>query len=100
MRLPRFRFTVRRMMIAVAIVAGLIWAGLELLGRSERFLARSLEHVGDAAMEGTLVITEDGPAYVGMKSEKARWHEAMRRKYDYYGRRPWLPVPPDSPQPE
>jgi hypothetical protein len=31
MRLPRVRFTVRRMMVAVAVVAVVLWAVLEMI---------------------------------------------------------------------
>jgi len=87
-------------MFVVAAIAVTLGVGFELVRRRERFLELSLEHAGFAGIEGTLVITDEGPAYVGIKTEKGRWHEAMRRKYDYYGRHPWLPVPPDPPEPE
>jgi hypothetical protein len=28
------------------------------------------------------------------------WHESLARKYEYAARHPWLPVAPDSPEPE
>src|SRR5262245_40028901 len=98
--LSRVRLTVRRMMIAIAVVATLLGVGLELIRRRERFLRISVEHAVEAAMEGTLVVTDQGPAYVGVKTEKGRWHEFTHQKYEYLGRRPWLPVPPDPPEPE
>jgi hypothetical protein len=96
---PRTRFTVRRMMVAVFVVATLFGLGVELIRRRERFFQISEKHIGPAGVEGTLVITDEGPAYIGLKTEKGRWHEFMRRKYDYYGHHPWLPVPPDPPEP-
>ncbi len=98
--LTRVRLTVRRMMVAIAVAGTLLGVGIELMRRRERFLAISEVHVGYAGLEGTLVITGEGPAYVGLRTEKGRWHELMRRKYDYYARHPWLPVPPDPPEPE
>jgi hypothetical protein len=99
MKLPRPRFTIRRLMIMIVLVS-LILAGLGLMRRREILLDRSAEHFGPAAMEGSLVMTEDGPAYTNLSTEKGQWHEAMRRKYLYYGHRPWLSVPPDPPEPE
>ena len=98
--MPRLRFTVRRMMAAIVVVAILLGAGLELVRRRERILRMSEAHVGFAGLEGTLDVTDEGPAYFGLKTEKGRWHEFMRRKYDYYGHHPWLPVPPDPPEPD
>jgi hypothetical protein len=86
------------MMVAVALLAILLSVILGLERRRERLLEISLEHVGPAAMDGTLVMTPDGPAYV-TTTASGRWHEAMRQKYDYHGRHPWLPVPPDPPEP-
>ncbi len=100
MRLVRVRFTVRMTMVGIAVVATVLAMGIELIRRRERFLLMSENHVGFAGMEGTLVITDEGPAYVGLKTEKGKWHEFMRRKYDYHGRHPWLPIPPDPPEPE
>jgi hypothetical protein len=101
MRLSRLRLTVLRMMILVALVAMVLGMALGLTRRRSRLIAISLEHVGPAAEDGgTLIITAEGPAYVGLKTEKGRWHEEMRRRYDYYGHRPWLPLPPDPPEPD
>ncbi len=100
MKIPEVRFTVRRAMVAVAVIALGLGLPIELMRRRERLLTISLDHVGPAAMEGTLIITDEGPAYAGIASEKGRWHEAMRRKYDYYGHRPWLPIPSDPPEPK
>ena len=101
MQMLRTPLTVRRMMVLVALMATSLAVGLFLSRRRDRLLEISLEHVGPAAVDGgTIVFFEDGPGYVGMRTEKGRWHEALRRRYDYYGRRPWLPMPPDPPEPE
>jgi hypothetical protein len=88
------------MMVAIAVMATLLGVGIELMRRRARFLEISFAHAGFAGLEGSLVITHEGPAYVGLRTEKGRWHEWMRRKYDYYADYPWLPVPPDAPEPE
>lgn len=98
MRPARLRFSVRRMIAAVGLLAVGLGLAVGLVRRRERFLATSLEHVGPAAMDGTPVMLPDGPGYV-TSTPNGQWHEAMRRKYDYYGRHPWLPVPPDPPEP-
>jgi hypothetical protein len=95
MRLPRarLRFTVRRMMVAVAVVACIFWASLLIMERRRRFLiiagshrmpdARFLRH-HDADSELRLV----------------RWHDEMQAKYEFAAAHPWLPVAPDPPDPE
>ena len=103
MPLPRVRFTVRRLMVAVAI-AGLIWgSGLFILRRSERF--RWLERHHDMRTSHHIITT---PYYTALwngvgervSPGKARWHVEMARKYDFAARFPFLPVPPDPPEPE
>jgi hypothetical protein len=96
----RVLVSVRRALVAIAVVATLLAVGIELTRRRARFLAIEEAHAGSAGLEGTLVITDEGPAYVGLRTEKGRWHEMMRRKYDYHARHPWLPVPPDPREPE
>ncbi|AMV38562.1 hypothetical protein [Planctomyces sp. SH-PL62] len=102
LRRLRFRIglTVRNLILAVAVVAVLFGVGVGLARRRNRLLEIALEHSGHAGMDGALILTEQGPAYIGMTTEKGKWHEAMRRKYDYYGRHPWLSMPEDPPEPE
>ena len=90
MPLSRVRFTVRRMMVAVAIVACIFRA----IERRKRFLRivdshrspdwRFLRHPGDTNYVSTL----------------ARWHDEMQAKYEFAARYPFLPVAPDPPEPE
>jgi hypothetical protein len=98
--LTRMRLTVRWMMVAIAIGATLLGVCIELTRRRARFLEIAEAHAGYAGLEGTLVITDQGPAYVGLRTEQGRWHELMRRKYEYHARHPWLPVPIDPSEPE
>ncbi len=90
MPLPRVRFTVRRMMVAVAVAACIFC----LIERRRRFLiivgrlrmpdARFLRHPGDADYVLRL----------------ARWHDELQAKYEFAAAHPWLPVAPDPPAPE
>jgi hypothetical protein len=96
----RIRLTVRNLILAVAALALLFGVGVALSRRRDRLLEISLEHAMRASEEGTLIVTEDGLAYVGLTTDKGRWHEALHQKYDYYGRRPWLRMPEDPPEPE
>jgi hypothetical protein len=41
--------------------------------------------------------TRDGLKRLMSRSD---WHEAMRRKFEYAARRPWLTVEPDPPEPQ
>ncbi len=87
--MPRFRFTVRRMMVAVAIAA--VVAGF-LAGRRSRFLRIAAEHEKAAR---SLMLHEGffiPPRYFD--------ETAMATKYLRAARHPWLPIasdPPDLP---
>jgi hypothetical protein len=74
----------------------LFGVGRDLIRRRELTLQISEDHVVSAGMEGTQVpvITDEVPAYIGLRSDKGRWHVFMRRTYNYDGPRPWHPVPP------
>ena len=115
MRLARVRFTVRRLMIVVAVAAGLTaaWVGLARLRLlSSDYRAWAEQHAG---IEEVLrrIVSSDGantPVDVspgpGLRSRRfTAWavaeHEAaLRRKYERAVRYPWLPVEPDPPAPE
>jgi hypothetical protein len=118
MRLPRVRFTVRTMMIAVAITAtllGLLEKRRATLGKVS--LAHSLErdqlHLSDLELYLIRTPTPLGhnpPASVA-KAEATRtraahpllrfiqYHEQMADKYRRASGRPWLPVASDPPPP-
>jgi hypothetical protein len=90
MRMPRVRFTVRRMMVAAAIVARLLGAVLHVVARKRRFLAIASAHaqaVRPWLMAGTF--DEHG--------EKFARHPMMRSMYLSAAMRPWLPVAADPP---
>jgi hypothetical protein len=92
MRLPRVRFTVRRMMIAVAVVGVALGMCLWMVRRSKIFRERSNDHgrTWAAMMERGM---EPGNGL-------ADYHRRLSEKYDRAALIPWLPVAPDPPEPE
>jgi hypothetical protein len=107
--------TTRRWMIAVAVVAILMGAGLELGRRSRRF-ARLAAYHSDVALEhfGTQMSLGVWPPQLQDLSvaELARvrilsrvrasviYHSSLTQKYERATRYPWLPVEPDLPEPK
>jgi hypothetical protein len=100
MPLPRVRFTVRRMMVAVAVVAlalsGGVWAA-RMMALSKAYEARCYELAVMRRKEG-------GPSVNwghGHRPLSARqeWLRQMSIKYRYASCFPWLPVEPDPPAP-
>ena len=82
MRMPRFRFTVRGMMVTVAIAAGVI--GAEAMRRTSA--ARS-ELARRYRLRLRVIASPVG-------NER---FEGLARKYEDAARYPWLPVPPEPP---
>ncbi len=113
MKIPRVSFTVRRMMVAVAVVALLI--GIARLWRTRQlYLEKAADHAGFRALvlRSPLTIAywesrwsdqhEGKPAGPGgppFVPARAAYHEAMRLKYERAARYPWLSVPSDPPAP-
>jgi hypothetical protein len=109
--------TTRRWMIAVAVVALLIGAGIQIDRRSKRFAGLAASHA-NAAMKyfSTLMIfggdppplqeiEQYPPAAQGPVRHLYRaktlmvYHRALKAKYDRAAGYPWLPVEPDPPAP-
>jgi hypothetical protein len=104
MALPRM--TTRRWMLGVAAVAlacGVAGRVLRFRRLAEYHLARS-----SADVVSDMLTTHDGtPTFIvetgtGAPTTPARveWHRRLLKKYERAARRPWLPVPPDPPEPE
>lgn len=91
MKLPRVQFTLRRMMILVAIAA-LIAGGMAGL---ERRRLRLLE-IAEAHAVPIRVMTAD----TDINRPEWQWHFAMYAKYSQAARHPWLPVEADPPEPK
>jgi hypothetical protein len=88
----RLNFTVRRMMLAVAVVATLLACRAWMIRRAARFRDLSAYHT----MEWERIDTTGSPDV----DARGEWHRAMGVKYRDASRRPWLPVEPDTPEPE
>jgi hypothetical protein len=101
MRLPRFR--VRTLMVAVGLVASLIW-GAMMGARSYSFGIRARiydfqerhwrEHAKRDLARGS---TQTLAARWGLQT--AEYYAPLARKYRRAMWRPWIPVAPDPPAP-
>lgn len=83
MRMPRF--TIGRMMIAIAVIAVLLAAILLLDNRRRRFAVLANYH-GLKAIED-------------IKAKRESRHQKLWDKDRYAAHHPWLPVEPDPPVP-
>jgi hypothetical protein len=115
MRLPRPRFTVRRLMIAVAIVA--IFLGVWLWAERRRARLDALASWHDRQVvcvfkgyigpddeiiwEPTSRPLKMGDPPVSLRQQRiSTWHRQFAQKYWRAARYPWLPVEPDPPEPK
>jgi hypothetical protein len=117
MRLPRVRLTVRRLLVAVAVVEAA--AGVEALRRrSEGFRELALYHASEETLyldharlwdEGqsagcTEIPPDATPEEYAQGARRCRLRAAyaagLSRKYERAAARPWLPVAPDPPRPD
>ena len=116
MRLPRVRFTVRRMLTVVAIVA-LGFGMIRLWATRQLYLEKAAEHAGFRAhvlrspesiayWEARWKDQREGlparypwPAGPPFVPAIAKYHHAMRIKYERAARYPWLSVDVDPPKP-
>lgn len=81
MCLPRARFAVRRLMVAMAIVAvATVWWAEKSKGRIAPFMYKAVMH--------------------SVEPDPTGYHARMVAKYEWAARYPWLPVWPDPPEPE
>jgi hypothetical protein len=92
MRLPRF--TVRRMMVAVAIVGLMFGFGTWLSRRSAEFQKKA-----ESYMRTVRVMYSFG-RWKPRGFDRNSWALKMAEKYHYAARHPWFPVAPDPPVPE
>lgn len=102
MRLPRL--TTRRLMALVALAAlvAAVYAGLERRRAYYRRLAR--EHWALVAANSVVQVNANRTIYRASpslrKRQIAHHHASLAIKYDNAASRPWLPVPPDPPEPK
>jgi hypothetical protein len=104
MRLPRVRFTVRRMMVAVAVVGLLAGLGVEGERRRERFREEAIHHFvirsdGERARRLWAQLPTVFHERVAAIDAWLSYHERMEEKYDRAASFPWLPVAADPPEP-
>jgi hypothetical protein len=97
MRLPRVRFTVRTMMVAVA-VAGVLSVAFRCWHLSEEYQRLAIEHDIRALLAGGCgsSASETG----ANRLLRVRYHESLRAKYHYAAGHPWITVEPDPPSPQ
>ena len=107
MRLPRVRYTLRSMLVAVAVVAMTLGVSVELGRRRMRFSRLAAYHRARIVAPSQYVDKNRRIVrWVGRDSrffeERPRldyWHEELAMKYDAAASRPWYPVEPDPPPP-
>ena len=118
MRLPRPRFTLRRLMLAVAILALLLGVWLWGERRRARFSALAGWHERQVLWNLCVIVGYPGPDGEYIYEAQARsqmpgnppmsphqqristWHYQIAMKYYRAARNPWLPVEPDPPPPK
>jgi hypothetical protein len=109
MRLPRFR--IRTLMIAVAVVAIPLGAMVAVAERRQRFMRMATAHwratvavqiLENGTANGVVehYLDARGVPLGAQQQARDKWHETMAEKYRQAARRPWLPVPPDPPEPK
>jgi hypothetical protein len=100
--MPRIRFTVRRLMLAVAVVAIIIAAVFwtqRLMVLRKVYLGKAAAYAyyeGIAKQETHKRLGRDGSGYPFYPE----YFTAMRAKYEHAAQCPWLPIAPDPPAPE
>jgi hypothetical protein len=126
MRLPRVRFTVRRLMIAVAVVAVLIGAGISVRrsiflsreaaacsgfesfwrdqGHYSRKAAEDYSRIAKMSTDSNFAselrgLARDSAEQAEHDVERADYFGRLKAKYEAAVRRPWLSVEPDPPNP-
>ena len=98
--MPRVRFTVRRMMVAVAIVGaslGLVRAGWYVMRLLQNPYLDDPRYIRAMRRREAEIHAEKEAKSAGKKAE---FHAAMRAKWERAARDLRLPVEPDPPEPE
>jgi len=98
MPLPRPRFTVRRLMVAVALIALFLGELVFLKGRRDERLRLANFH------ERQLILFWSGDVehqqHRDLDEKQNDFHFRMEWKYRRAASRPWLSIPPDPPVPK
>lgn len=104
--MPIPRFHLRTLLIVVAILAVIV----DLERRREFFLSLAAQHSrlsNEEFLAGSLVqsrhhfvLSTPERAMVDAHERLGAYHSKLRAKYERAARYPWLPVPPDPPEPK
>lgn len=110
--MPRFRCSVRWILVAIAVAGMLLGSHQWISRRARRFHSLSESHRSRLSLVISGAITPEGdflgtPSVVdrdlktvsGSRARTELWHYTMSVRYKRAAERPWLPVPPDPPQP-
>ena len=92
----------RHLLIVVAIVAALIAVDV-LRQLRARYISAAKDHAESVAVfdsEAEKAVRDGPPDDVAYFRLRAGYYRALQRKYESAARRPWLPVPPDPPEPK
>lgn len=108
MPLPRPRFKMRRLMLAVALVAlAFTWPAMEVRRERMREFARYHREKGGGPFcvsnmtpELRAYLDELARAAIKLSPERLDWHRDLWQKYAWAARYPFLPLSPDPPEPE
>jgi hypothetical protein len=108
MRMPRVRFSMRMMMVAVAVAGGACEAFVLMAKRARlQEIAASHDHASNymplpsgGARTQPPEVREAAVAFERLRMRRCLWHDELRAKYERLARYPWLPVEPDPPMPE
>ena len=116
MRLPRVRFTVLQMMVAVAVIS-LILSGeshrrkraterrresYQVRAAINRTYARQFRDAYEQRSSNVFALEHD-PEFAATPALRLKWaqyYESLAGKYEHAAACPWEPVPPDPPPPE
>jgi hypothetical protein len=93
MRLPRVRFTMRTMMVAVAVVAVLMVWSYDWSARRDRCYEIASRHASLSAEYRRNAKGDQGMFRI------ADWHDYMRRTFEEAADRPSEPIPKSLPCP-
>jgi len=105
MRLTRSQFTIRRLMLAVGIVAVIVGLIVEGEKRRARFHKFASKHYDEAARYFVMFAGGESAERESMRLWEERvgptvkHHADLRDKYERAARQPWCPLEPDPPAP-
>jgi hypothetical protein len=93
MKLPRPRFSVRWLMILVAVVA----VAMPLVPRARKWADRRSKEFRRLSAIHEI---EEIIGKVNAEPTRESYHKELAAKYEWASRYPWLPVWPDPPEPK